>query len=176
VDAAIRLASPSQPLRGRPPSEIRQQWDLQLIDLARVSARGVAEINPAGTVREYFPAKIGKSSRSRIMSSKPLFPPMIRFLRQTAERLRTAGRPGPPMALKTRCAARYHRWLLVSAVLLTLGCQHAPPPAQALPNHPAWEMFPRASSPPGDCPGQYRSVIENVNGNIFLGCWGTRPD
>jgi hypothetical protein len=35
-------------------------------------------------------------------------------------------------------------------------------------------MFPRASSPPPACPGQYRTTIEDYNGTIFLGCWGTK--
>ena len=58
--------------------------------------------------------------------------------------------------------------VLLCAVALP-GCQHAPP---KLPSRPAWEMFPRASSPPPDCPGQYRTVLEDASGSIFLGCWG----
>jgi hypothetical protein len=60
---------------------------------------------------------------------------------------------------------------------LLLGCEHTPSkPPPNLPSHPTWEMFPRASSPPADCPGQYRSVIEDVNGDAFLGCWGQKTD
>jgi hypothetical protein len=62
--------------------------------------------------------------------------------------------------------------VLLPLVLLA-GCVHAPPPH--LPSHPTWEMFPRASSPPANCPGQYRSVIENADGDVFLGCWGEKP-
>ena len=63
----------------------------------------------------------------------------------------------------------------IGLLLLTLllGCQHTPP---QLPSRPAWEMFPRASSPPPACPGQYRSVIENASGDFFLGCWGKKTD
>jgi hypothetical protein len=50
-----------------------------------------------------------------------------------------------------------------------LACQHAPP---YLPSHPISEMFPRASSPPPTCPGQYRLTIEDASGDVFLGCWG----
>jgi hypothetical protein len=64
------------------------------------------------------------------------------------------------------------RPLLLSAALLLSACQHAPP---YLPSRPPGEMFPRASSPPPTCPGQYRTTIENYNGSIFLGCWGTKP-
>lgn len=46
----------------------------------------------------------------------------------------------------------------------------------SLPSHPAWEMFPRASTPPPNCPGQYRSVIEDAKGERFLGCWGQKTD
>jgi hypothetical protein len=53
--------------------------------------------------------------------------------------------------------------------MLLLACHHAPP---YLPSHPISEMFPRASSPPPSCPGQYRSVLERADGDVFLGCWG----
>ena len=64
----------------------------------------------------------------------------------------------------------------IALVFVTLlpGCEHTPPPPSSLPSHPAWEMFPRASSPPPKCPGQYRSVIQDANGDIFLGCWGQK--
>jgi hypothetical protein len=58
----------------------------------------------------------------------------------------------------------------VLGLTLLGGCQDAPPPY--LQSHPSWEMFPRASSPPPDCPGQYRMVVENISGDFFLGCWG----
>lgn len=61
---------------------------------------------------------------------------------------------------------------LILAILLP-GCDHTP---RTLPSRPTWEMFPRASSPPPNCPGQYRSVIEDANGDIFLGCWGQKTD
>jgi hypothetical protein len=53
---------------------------------------------------------------------------------------------------------------------LVVACHGAPP---YLPSHPVWEMFPRASSPPEDCPGQYRATVENSNGSFFMGCWGS---
>jgi len=65
----------------------------------------------------------------------------------------------------------------IALVLLSLltGCAHKPPPPN-LPSRPAWEMYPRASSPPPICPGQYRSVIQDANGDFFLGCWGKKTD
>jgi len=63
-------------------------------------------------------------------------------------------------------------WLSLIATMLLLACQHSPPARPYLPSRPIGEMFPRASSPPPSCPGQYRSVIEDANGEIFLGCWG----
>jgi hypothetical protein len=53
------------------------------------------------------------------------------------------------------------------------GCHKAPPD---LPSHPASEMFPRASSPPPTCPGQYRMVLEDAKGGYFMGCWGRKTD
>jgi hypothetical protein len=67
----------------------------------------------------------------------------------------------------------------VALLLVTLlpGCAHtAPDTPPLLPSHPTWEMFPRASSPPSTCPGQYRSVIQDANGDTFLGCWGQKPE
>jgi hypothetical protein len=63
----------------------------------------------------------------------------------------------------------------IAFFLLTLlpGCGHTPP---HLASRPTWEMFPRASSPPPNCPGQYRMVIEDANGGFFLGCWGQKSD
>jgi hypothetical protein len=57
---------------------------------------------------------------------------------------------------------------------LSLVACHAAPPY--LPSHPAWEMFPRASSPPSNCPGQYRATVENTNGSFFMGCWGSNSE
>jgi len=37
-------------------------------------------------------------------------------------------------------------------------------------------MFPRASSPPPDCPGQYRMSMESYTGDVFMGCWGHKAD
>jgi hypothetical protein len=61
----------------------------------------------------------------------------------------------------------------VLGLMLLVACQDAPPYLQS---HPSWEMFPRASSPPPNCPGQYRLTVENFNGDFFLGCWGTKTD
>jgi hypothetical protein len=61
----------------------------------------------------------------------------------------------------------------VLGLVLLVGCQDAAPYLQS---HPSWEMFPRASSPPPNCPGQYRTAVENFNGDFFLGCWGTKED
>jgi hypothetical protein len=63
------------------------------------------------------------------------------------------------------------RSIALIPLILLLGCDHAP---SHLPSRPTWEMFPRASSPPPNCPGQYRSVIEDSNGAVFLGCWGNK--
>jgi hypothetical protein len=73
------------------------------------------------------------------------------------------------------------RSLVQTAVcVLALGavaCQHpaslVTPP---LPSRPLADLFPRGASPPPDCPGQYRIVMENKNGNFFMGCWGTKTD
>jgi hypothetical protein len=40
----------------------------------------------------------------------------------------------------------------------------------------AIEMYPRGSSPPSNCPGQYRTTIEDYNGGIFLGCWDSKTN
>jgi hypothetical protein len=57
--------------------------------------------------------------------------------------------------------------------MLLLACHDAPP---VLPSRPLSELFPRGSSPPQNCPGQYRTVIEDANGDIFMGCWGHNTD
>jgi hypothetical protein len=74
---------------------------------------------------------------------------------------------------RERRAAIIGRSMASILAMLLLGCQHAPP---YLPSRPPGEMFPRASSPPPDCPGQYRAVIEDANGNVFLGCWGHKSE
>lgn len=66
-------------------------------------------------------------------------------------------------------AAIIDRSIVLILAMALLACHPTKP---YLPSHPAWEMFPRASSPPPSCPGQYRSVIQAANGDIFLGCWG----
>jgi hypothetical protein len=38
------------------------------------------------------------------------------------------------------------------------------------------DMFPRGSSPPQDCPGQYRATLESDNGSFFMGCWGIKTN
>ena len=58
-------------------------------------------------------------------------------------------------------------------LMLLVGCEAAPP---YLKSHPSWEMFPRASSPPPDCPGQYRIAVANHSGDFFLGCWGAKTE
>jgi len=69
-------------------------------------------------------------------------------------------------------AATVRRSVALILGMLLLACQHPQPALPFLPSHPITEMFPRASSPPASCPGQYRSVIEDAGGEIFLGCWG----
>jgi hypothetical protein len=68
-----------------------------------------------------------------------------------------------------------HSGYLGMAILL-LACRHADAPLPYLPSHPKEEMFPRASSPPSNCPGQYRASLESYDGDIFMGCWGSRVD
>jgi hypothetical protein len=64
----------------------------------------------------------------------------------------------------------------LTLVLLAPACKHSDPPLPYLPSHPKSEMFPRASSPPSDCPGQYRTALESYDGDIFMGCWGNRAE
>jgi ribosomal protein S18 acetylase RimI-like enzyme len=83
-------------------------------------------------------------------------------------------RSGPAYgSLSTELAAAVARMIgpamAAAASLAIAGCHH---PAPQLPSRQTWEMFPRASSPPPDCPGQYRTVVEEPGGSIFLGCWG----
>lgn len=73
-------------------------------------------------------------------------------------------------------AAIVRRPIALTLAMLPLACHDTPPAKPYLPGHPIGEMFPRASSPPPTCPGQYRTVIEDATGDIFLGCWGHKPD
>jgi hypothetical protein len=75
-----------------------------------------------------------------------------------------------------RIALFLGRSLCISVATLLTACQHPPPEKPYLPSHPPGEMFPRASSPPTECPGQYRTTIEDSNGAIFLGCWGSKAN
>jgi hypothetical protein len=70
-------------------------------------------------------------------------------------------------------AALVDRSIMLILAMALVACQPAKP---YLPSRPAWEMFPRASSPPPNCPGQYRSVIQTASGDVFLGCWGHNAD
>jgi hypothetical protein len=65
---------------------------------------------------------------------------------------------------------------LLGLAMLLPACQHASPPPAYLPSHPIAEMFPRASSPPPNCPGQYRLSMESYTGDVFMGCWGHKAD
>jgi hypothetical protein len=68
------------------------------------------------------------------------------------------------------------RSLSLGVAMLLGACQHPAPDKPYLPSRSPGEMFPRASSPPPACPGQYRTMIEDYNGPIFLGCWGSKTD
>ena len=61
--------------------------------------------------------------------------------------------------------------LLLSVTLLS--CRET---RSYLPPHPISEMFPRASSPPPTCPGQYRSMIQDSGVTYFMGCWGQKQE
>jgi hypothetical protein len=76
------------------------------------------------------------------------------------------------MEVRVRIALRIHHGFAV----LLVACQHAGPPPPYLPSHPISEMFPRASSPPPTCPGQYRIAMESYTGDVFMGCWGNKAD
>jgi hypothetical protein len=73
-------------------------------------------------------------------------------------------------------ALRIHQSTCVGLAMLLLACQHAQPPPAYLPSHQKEEMFPRASSPPPGCPGQYRISMESYSGDVFMGCWGQKTD
>jgi hypothetical protein len=75
-----------------------------------------------------------------------------------------------------RMALGIHRLTYLGFAMLLLACQHASPPPAYLSSHPTWEMYPRASSPPSSCPGQYRITMESYTGDIFMGCWGQTTD
>jgi hypothetical protein len=79
-------------------------------------------------------------------------------------------------AVSMRVAAIVARSVLLIPTMLLLACQHSPPVKPYLPSRPPGEMFPRASSPPATCPGQYRTVLEDATGEVFLGCWGHKAD
>ena len=74
-----------------------------------------------------------------------------------------------------RMALRIHPSAYLGFAMLLLACQSSPPPPY-LPPHPISEMFPRASSPPAGCPGQYRMTMESYTGEVFMGCWGQKAD
>jgi len=74
-----------------------------------------------------------------------------------------------------RMALGIHQSTYLGFAMLLIACQHAPPPPHLL-SHPIEEMFPRASSPPPKCPGQYRNSMESYTGDIFMGCWGHKTD
>jgi len=67
-------------------------------------------------------------------------------------------------------------WLSAGCVVLALdACRpDVRLVTESLPSHPISEMFPRASSPPPDCPGQYRESLEDHGHSVFLGCWGSK--
>jgi hypothetical protein len=73
-------------------------------------------------------------------------------------------------------ALRIDQFSSLGLAAFLLACEHTSPPPPYLPSHPITEMFPRASSPPPSCPGQYRSLMESYAGDLFMGCWGQRAD
>jgi hypothetical protein len=75
-----------------------------------------------------------------------------------------------------RTALSIHQSVYLGLAILLIACRHAAPPPPYLPGHPVAEMFPRASSPPPDCPGQYRMSMESYTGDVFMGCWGHKAD
>jgi hypothetical protein len=72
-------------------------------------------------------------------------------------------------------ALRIHQSTYLGVAMLLLACRHDAPP-QYLPSRPIIDLFPRGSSPPPNCPGQYRTVIGEAGGDIFMGCWGHKTD
>jgi hypothetical protein len=71
---------------------------------------------------------------------------------------------------------RIQQLTFLGFVMLLLACQHPSPPPYYLPSRPKQDLFPRGSSPPPDCPGQYRISMESYTGDIFMGCWGHKTD
>jgi hypothetical protein len=63
------------------------------------------------------------------------------------------------------------RAICIGLTTLLVACHHAPP---HLPSRPMADLFPRGSSPPQDCPGQYRAALESAGGSFFMGCWGIK--
>jgi hypothetical protein len=63
---------------------------------------------------------------------------------------------------------------ILGFALLLVACHNDAP--HHLPSRPTSELFPRGSSPPSSCPGQYRMVIQDAGGDIFMGCWGHKTD
>jgi hypothetical protein len=70
-------------------------------------------------------------------------------------------------------ALTMNRPLCLGLAMLLVACHHAPP---HLPSRPMADMFPRGSSPPQDCPGQYRSTLKSSSGSFFMGCWGIKTN
>jgi hypothetical protein len=70
-------------------------------------------------------------------------------------------------------APTINRPIYLGLAVLLVACHHAPP---YLPSRPLADMFPRGSSPPQDCPGQYRTTLESGSGSFFMGCWGIKAN
>jgi hypothetical protein len=70
-------------------------------------------------------------------------------------------------------APTINRPIYLGLAVLLVACHHAPP---YLPSRPLADMFPRGSSPPQDCPGQYRSTLESGSASFFMGCWGIKSN
>jgi hypothetical protein len=66
-----------------------------------------------------------------------------------------------------------NRSFCLGLAMMVGACHHAPP---YLPSRPLADMFPRGSSPPQDCPGQYRATLETGDGSFFMGCWGIKAN
>jgi hypothetical protein len=70
-------------------------------------------------------------------------------------------------------ALMINRPICLALAMQLVACHHAP---TYLPSHPMADMFPRGSSPPQDCPGQYRASLESGSGSFFMGCWGIKTE
>jgi hypothetical protein len=66
-----------------------------------------------------------------------------------------------------------NRSICLGLAMMLIACRHAPP---NLPSRPISDLFPRGSSPPQDCPGQYRSMLETTERSFFIGCWGLKTN